>query len=147
MKSSTKKYKQIPIEGKYDEPDVHVYTCTHPPITEKVYANSSAGRIIGNTELNRHFTIQDTLRVRGLESDTWEIFSFEQQSSSNYIAIKNRWHGKYLEVEPDFFINGSATVITGACLFRLVTPDGGYVPEGLKISDLAHLQGLSGNIG
>jgi hypothetical protein len=88
VKSSTKKYKQIPIEGGYDEPDVH--TCTHPPITEKVYANSSAGRIIGNTELNRHFTIQDTLRVRGLESDTWEIFSFEQQSSSNYIAIKNR---------------------------------------------------------
>ncbi len=58
MKSSTKKYKQSPIEGGYDEPDVQIYTSNHPSITEKVYANSLVGRIIGNTELNRHFTIQ-----------------------------------------------------------------------------------------
>jgi len=138
---------------------------TFDPITEIVYANAPAhnpsyretwglgwaardtGRTIRSTELNRHFTMQDKLRVRGPESDTWEIFSFEKQSTSDYIAIKNLRHGKYLQVEPDFTISGTATIITDACLFRLVTPDGGYVPEGLKMSDLINLQGLSSSLG
>ncbi|CAF0997440.1 unnamed protein product [Didymodactylos carnosus] len=138
---------------------------TFNPITEDVYANAptnnpsyretwglgwaarDTGRTVRNTELNRHFTMQDKLKVRGPESDTWEIFSFEKQSDSDYIAIKNRRHGKYLQVEPDFSISGTATIITDACLFQLITPDGGHVPVGLQMSDLANLQSLSNNLG
>ncbi|CAF0977444.1 unnamed protein product [Adineta steineri] len=138
---------------------------TFNPITEIVYANAPAinpsyretwglgwagrdlGRTIRSTELNRHFTMQDTLRVRGPEPDTWEIFEIEKQANSDYVAIKNRRHNKYLQVEPDFTITGTATIITDACLFRLVTPDGGHVPQGLTMSDVTNLQGLSSNLG
>jgi hypothetical protein len=127
---------------------------TFDPNTERVYANASAtdptyreiwglgwaprdqGRTVRNTELNKHFTIQDVLKVRGQDADTWEIFTFEEQAGSDYVAIKNLRHDKYLRVEPNFTISGTATIITDACLFRLVTPNGGYVPAGLKMSDL-----------
>jgi hypothetical protein len=138
---------------------------TFNPITQIVYANASIvnptyreiwglgwasqvnGRTVRNTELNRHFTMQDSLKVRGPEASNWEIFSFEKQSNSDYIAIKNNRHGKYLQVEPNFSITGKATIITDACLFRLITPNGGHVPEGLKMIDLINLQSLSSNFG
>jgi hypothetical protein len=122
--------------------------------TETVYANASTtdptyrqtwglgwapkdlGRTIRNTEMNKHFTMQEPLRVRGNDADDWEIFELEPQLRSNYVAIKNKRFGKYLEVQQDFTINGRATNITDAALFKLVTPDGGYVPEGLKLSNL-----------
>jgi hypothetical protein len=127
---------------------------TFDPIGEIIYANASTinptyreiwglgwapkdlGRTVRNTELNKHFTMQSPLKVRGVDASNWEIFSFEKQADGNYIAIKNKRHGKYLRVEPDFTITGTATIITDACLFRLVTPNGGYVPEGIKLSDL-----------
>ncbi|CAF1660844.1 unnamed protein product, partial [Adineta ricciae] len=136
---------------------------TFNPISEIVYANASiqnptyretwglgwaakdTGRTIRNTELNRHFTIQDILRVRGPESDTWEIFTLEKQPNSNYYAIKNRRHGKYLKVEQDFTISGTTSIIVDSCLFQLITPNGGFVPEGFKLSDFN--QNLSINIG
>ena len=137
---------------------------TFNPITEMVYANASTnnptyrdiwglgwapknlGRTIRNTELNRHLTMQDPLKIRGNDADAWEIFSFEQQPN-NYVAIKNLRHGRYLQVEPDYTITGRAVIITDACLFRLVTPNGGHVPEGLKMVDVMYMQGLSSNLG
>jgi hypothetical protein len=71
------------------------------------------------------------------------VFSFEKQPGTKYIAIKNHRHHKYLHVENDFTISGKPTSITDACLFQLITPDGGLVPEGIKLSDL---QELSTNI-
>jgi len=130
---------------------------TYDPHTENVYANGSTidpsyrqiwglgwaprdlGRTVRNAEINKHFTMQDPLRVKGVTPDTWEIFSFEEQPQSDYIAIKNSRHGKYLQVESDFTISGKATTITDACLFKLITPNGGYVPEGLKLNDLRSL--------
>jgi hypothetical protein len=139
---------------------------TFDPITEVIYANASVinptyrevwglgwapsrvgGRTIRNAELNRHFTMQDPLKVRGNEANDWEIYSFEKQPGSDFVAIKNRRHNKYLEVEPDFTINGRTTFITDACLFRLVTPNGGHVPEGLKMIDLINVASLSSNLG
>jgi len=129
---------------------------TFDPQTETVYANGSTtnpnyrqvwglgwaprdlGRTIRSSEINKHFTMQDPLRIRGQAANEWEIFEFEPQVRSSYIAIKNRRHGKYLQVEPDFTISGKATTITDASLFRLVTPNGGHVPEGLKMSDLSN---------
>jgi hypothetical protein len=96
------------------------------------------GRTVRNAEINKHFTMQDTLRVKDVVADTWEIFSFEEQPGTNYIAIKNFRHGKYLQVEQDFTISGTATSITDASLFKLITPNGGYVPEGLKLKDLSN---------
>jgi len=125
---------------------------TFDPKTDIVYANGSTidpdyrlvwgqgwapkdlGRTVRNSEINRHFTMQDVLRLKGNDADTWEIFSFEQQSNTNYIAIKNLRYDQYLQVEQDFTISGQAKSITDACLFQLITPDGGYVPEGLKPS-------------
>ena len=130
---------------------------TFNPITEVVYANASIsnptyreiwglgwakddlGRTVRNTELNRHFTMQDPVKVRSPDARTWEIFTIEKQSGSDYVAIKNRRHDKYLQVEPDFTITGKATTITDACLFRLITPNGGHVPQGLKMADLINL--------
>jgi hypothetical protein len=123
---------------------------TFDPQTEIVYANGSTvdpdyhlvwgqgwapkdlGRTVRNSEINKHFTMQDSLRVRGNPADTWEIFSFETQPSGGYIAIKNLRYGQYLKVESDFTISGQTTNITDAALFKLITPTGGYVPEGLK---------------
>lgn len=100
------------------------------------WAPKDLGRTVCSSQINRHFTMQDTLKIRGNDADTWEIFSFEEQSGSDYVAIKNLRYGQYLQVERDFTISGQATVITDACLFKLITPDGGYVPEGLKPGDL-----------
>jgi hypothetical protein len=138
---------------------------TFNPISEIVYANAptidpsyretwglgwaalDTGRTIRNTELNKHFTMQDILRVRGPEANTWEIFSVEPQHNSDYVAIKNLRHGKYLRVEPDFTISGTTSIVVDACLFKLITPNGGRVPEGIKLSDLNALASLSNNIG
>jgi hypothetical protein len=127
---------------------------TFNPKTETVYANGSTidpyyrqiwglgwaprnlGRTIRNAEINKHWTMQDPLRIRGNDADTWEIFDIEEQPGTDYVAIKNFRHQKYLQVEQDFTISGKATSINDACLFKLVTPDGGYVPEGLKLNDL-----------
>jgi hypothetical protein len=79
--------------------------------------------------------MQNILQVRRVDAREWEIFSFEEQPG-NYVAIKSLQHGKYLQVEQDFTISGTATLITDDCLFKLITPDGGYVPEGLKLRDL-----------
>jgi hypothetical protein len=135
---------------------------TSDHITENVFANASTidpsyrqvwglgwaprdqGRTIRNSEINKHFTMQSILKVRDLVVDTWEVFTFEKQSDTNYIAIKNQRHGKYLRVEKDFTITGTATTITDDCLFQLVTPDGGYVHEGLKLSNFSN---MSINIG
>jgi hypothetical protein len=129
---------------------------TFDPRTEIVYANGSTinpsyrqvwglgwaprnlGRTVRSSEINKHFTMQDPLKIRGNAADTWEIFEFEPQLRSSYIAIKNLRHGKYLQVEQDFTISGTATTITDAALFKLVTPNGGSVPEGLKLNDLRH---------
>ncbi len=126
------------------------------PHTENVYANGSTidpsyrqvwglgwaprnlGRTVRNSEINNHFTMQDPLQIKGNDADTWEIFSFEQQAASDYVAIKNLRHGKYLQVEQDFTISGQASSITDACLFKLITLNGGYVPEGLRPNDLRH---------
>jgi len=97
------------------------------------WAPKDLGRTIRNTEINKHFTMQDPLRVRGNDADTWEIFNIEEQGRTGYVAIQNLRHNKYLQVESDFTISGKATTITDACLFKLVTPNGSYVPEGLKL--------------
>ena len=135
---------------------------TYDPATELVLANAptsnptyrhvwglgwaprNLGRTVRNVEINKHFTMQDPLKIRGNDADTWEIFSFEQQPGGEYIAIKNLRHGKYLKVEADSKITGTATMITDACLFKLVQPNGGYAPDGIKVSDL---QQLSFNLG
>ncbi len=127
---------------------------TFDTLTQNVYANASTtncsyrevwglgwapnnlGRTVRNSEINRHFTMQDIVQMKGVTPDTWEIFSFEVQPDNNYIAIKNNRNGQYLQVERDFTITGQATSITDACLFKLITPDGGFVPEGLKPGDL-----------
>lgn len=134
---------------------------TFDPSNERIYANGSTndptyrqvwglgwaprdlGRTVRNAEINKHFTMQDVLRVKGLTPDTWEIFSFEQQSNSEYIAIKNLRHGKYLKVEPNFTISGNSIAITDGCLFKLITPDGGYVPEGIRSVNLQDLLAIS----
>jgi len=126
---------------------------TFDPHTDIVYANASTidpsyrqvwglgwapkdlGRTVLNSEINNHFTMQNTLQVSENIVDTWEIFSFEEQPGTDYIAIKNLRYGNYLQVEKDFTISGQATSITDASLFKLVTPNGGYVPEGLKPND------------
>ncbi|CAF3141525.1 unnamed protein product [Rotaria sp. Silwood2] len=127
---------------------------TFDSATERVFANSSTinptyrqvwglgwapriqGRTVRNSEINKHFTMQDTLKVKGVVIDAWEIFSIEKQIDSEYVTIKNFRHGKYLKVEEDFTISGQATTITDACLFKLVTPNGGFVSEGIKLTDL-----------
>ena len=132
---------------------------TFNPVTENVYANASTsnpsyretwglgwaarggGRTVRNSELNKHLSMQDTVKVRGRDAEIWETFSIETQPTNAFVAIKNRRHDKYLRVEPDFSISGSATVITDASLFLLVTPNGGHAPVGLRLSDLASLQG------
>jgi len=43
--------------------------------------------------------MQDTLKVKSNIPDTWEVFSFEQQLNSEYIAIKNLPYNKYLKAE------------------------------------------------
>jgi hypothetical protein len=135
---------QSKLTGGYLTFDIH---------TEKVYANGSTinpsyrqiwglgwapqnlGRTIRNAEINKHFSMQDPLQVKGVDAREWEIFSFEEQPG-NYVAIKNLRHGKYLQVEQDFTISGTAISITNASLFKLITPNGGYVPQGLKLRDL-----------
>ncbi|CAF3711683.1 unnamed protein product [Rotaria sp. Silwood1] len=135
---------------------------TFDPDTERVFANGSAinltyrqvwglgwapriqGHTVRNSEINKHLTMQDTLKVKGVVIDAWEIFSFEKQIDSEYVAIKNFRHGKYLKVEEDFTISGQATFITDACLFKLVTPNGGFVPEGIKLADLQQLTSMIG---
>lgn len=130
---------------------------TFNPVTERIFANGSTtdptyrqiwgvgwaprglGQTVRNSEVNKEFTMQDTLKVKGTTPDTWEVFSFENQPTGGYVAIKNLRYGKYLKVESDFTISGQATVITDACLFQLVTPDGGYVPTGIQVSDLPAL--------
>lgn len=108
------------------------------------WAPNNLGQTVRNSEVNKHFTMQDTLKVKSNTPDTWEIFSFESQSNNEYVAIKNlRYNNKYLKVEYDFTISGQATVITDASLFKLVTPDGGYVPTGIQVSDLPALTGTS----
>ena len=127
---------------------------TYDPTTERVFANGSRlhpsyrqvwglgwaprnlGRTVRNSEINKHFTMQNTLKIKGLAASNWEIFSFEKQPATEYIAIKNFRHGKYLKVEQDFTISGNAASITDASLFQLVKPDGGFVPEGIQSSDL-----------
>ena len=108
------------------------------------WAPNNHGYSVCNSEISRHFTMQDKLRINGLFVDTWETFSFEQQSNSEYVAIKNLRHDKYLHVEEDFTVSGQATSITDACLFKLVVPDGGFVPEGIHLIDLEHLTNLVG---
>ncbi len=126
---------------------------TFDPHTKIVYANASTidpsyrqvwglgwaprdlGRIVRNSEINNFFTMQNPLQIKGNDVNAWEIFSFEQQPASDYIAIKNLRYGQYLKVEKDFTISGQATSITDASLFKLITPNGGYVPEGLKPND------------
>ena len=100
------------------------------------WAPKDLGRTICSSEINMHFTIQDLLKIRGQDPDTWEIFSFEKQPGSDYIAIKNLRYNQYMKVEKDFTLSGQSTNITDASLFKLITPDGGYVPEGLKPGDL-----------
>ncbi|CAF2122006.1 unnamed protein product [Rotaria magnacalcarata] len=135
---------------------------TYDSATERVFANGSTinptyrqvwglnwatrvqGRIVQNSEINKHWTMQDTLKVKGVVIDTWEIFSFENQADSEYVVIKNFRHGKYLKVEEDFTISGQATIITDACLFKVVTPSGGFVPEGIKLADLQQLTSAIG---
>ena len=85
--------------------------------------------------------MQDTIQVRGRDAEIWETFSIEKQPTNPFVTIKNRRHDKYLRVEPDFSISGTATVITDASLFLLIAPNGGHVPTGLRLSDLASLQG------
>jgi hypothetical protein len=122
---------------------------TFDPHTAIVYANGSTidptyrqvwglgwappnlGRTVRNSEINSHFSMQDRIQLKGNTPDTWEIFSVEQQPG-DYVAIKNFRNNQYLQVEQDFTISGKATSITDACLFKLITPNGGYVPEGLK---------------
>jgi hypothetical protein len=99
------------------------------------WAPKNLGHTVTNSEINNHFTMQDRLQIKGMDADVWEIFSFEQQPASDYIAIKNLRYGQYLKVEQDFTISGQATSITDASLFKLITPNGGYVPEGLKPND------------
>ena len=129
---------------------------TFDPVTEIVYANQSTmdptyrqvwglgwaprdlGRTVRSSEINKHFTMQDSLRVKGNVADAWEIFEFEPQGNTGYIAIKNQRFDKYLQVEADSTISGKATTITNATLFKLISPNGGYVSEGLKLSDIKH---------
>ncbi len=130
------------------------YYLTYDPLTLKVFANASTvnatyaqawglrwapsnlGRTVSSSQIDMHFTMQDVLRIKGNVANTWEIFSFEQQPNSSSVAIKNLRYGKYLQVQPDFTISGQATNITNACLFNLVTPDGGFVPPGITAADL-----------
>ena len=135
---------------------------TFDPATEQIFANcstknttyrqvwglgwapNSLGRTVRNSEIDKHFTMQDTLKVKGLTPDIWEVFSFEKQGNSEYIAIKNRRYSNYITVERDFTISGQATTITDTCLFKLVTPDGGFVRAGIKPADLPTLSALVG---
>lgn len=103
------------------------------------WAPRALGQTVRNAEINKHFTMQDTLKVKGLTPDAWEVFSFETQPNSDYIAIKNARHGRYLRVEADFTISGNSATITDAGLFKLITPNGGYVPEGNKSVHLPQL--------
>jgi hypothetical protein len=130
---------------------------TFDPSTEHVLANGSTSNssyrqvwglgwaprdqshTIRNSEINKHFSMQGELRIKGVSASAWEVFSFEKQPGTKYIAIKNHRHHKYLQVENDFIISGKATSITDACLFQLITPDGGFVPEGIKLADLQEL--------
>lgn len=129
---------------------------TFDPLTEIVYANQSTmdpsyrhvwglgwaprdlGRTVRSAEINKHLTMQDSLRVKGNLADSWEIFQFEPQGNTDYIAIKNLRFGKYLQVEVDSTITGKANTITDAALFKLIVPNGGYVSEGIKLIDLKH---------
>ena len=130
---------------------------TFDTATESVFANGSRlnpsyrqvwgfgwaprdlGRTVRNSEINKHFTMQNILKIKGLAAGNWEIFSFEKQPTGEYIAIKNSRHGKYLKVEPDFTISGNTVSITDASLFKLVKPNGGFVPKGIQSADLQHL--------
>lgn len=100
------------------------------------WAPKDLGRTIRNAEINKHFTMQDPLRIRGNSADDWEIFDIIPQARGTYVAIKNKRFNKYLTVNADFTIGGRAENITDAALFKIVLPDGGYAPNGLTLNDI-----------
>jgi hypothetical protein len=108
------------------------------------WAPKNLGQTVRNSQVDTHLNMQDTVRVKGGTPDTWEVFSFEQQANSSYVVIKNLRYNKYLKVEQDSTISGQATAITNNCLFKLVTPNGGFAPAGITLVDLPTLSATVG---
>ena len=104
-----------------------------------VWSSRYQGYFVRNSEVYGQFTMDGKLKVDDVVADSWDIFSFEQQPNSDYLAIKSFGHDKYLKVERDFTISARATSITEACLFKPIIPDGGFVPEGIRLTDIGHL--------
>ncbi len=52
------------------------------------WASDNLGQTVRNVQINKHFSMQDKLQMRGGDTREWESFSFEKKARSNYTAIK-----------------------------------------------------------